>query len=127
MSNPIHARPEVCKQIERACETDNVTMNASTQHYIIQRGLSRRSLFDALSRHVRERREVHAKFHEDGTHSYHGSLELDTDSGETVYFEVKVGDELKQKIGSEVVAEDGIYLRVKPHDVGRNPLARRIK
>ena len=127
MSVPIHATPKVRKAIYAACAEGNVAPSGETQRFMIANGVALDALLACVQQHLNERREVHAKFHDDGTHSYHGSLLLDSTSVETVYFEVKLGSELIEKLGTHVVGPGGIWLQVKPHQEGRRPLSREVK
>jgi hypothetical protein len=127
MSVPIYANDQARKAISTACQNDNVAVSGNTQKFMTANGIRRTTLLSALARHVNERREVHAKFHDDGTHSYHGSLVIEAVHDRGVYFEVKLGAELVEKIGVGVVDREGIWLRIKEHDEGRKPLPREVK
>jgi hypothetical protein len=127
MSVPIYANAQVRKAISAACKDDNVAVSGNTQRFMTANGVTRKALLSAVVRHLDERREVHAKFHDDETYSYHGSLALEAGSSESVYFEVKLGAELVQKIGTYVVDHEGIWLQIKEHNKDRKPLSREVK
>src|SRR4051812_41336545 len=86
----ILARSETIKLFREACKTDNIVLSAKAQKLLVEIGRTRNVAVDALTQHIDEKRKIHAKSHEDGTFSYHGSLMIDKDDKDSVYFELKL-------------------------------------
>jgi hypothetical protein len=108
------AGPNVVQQIKHACLDDDV----HTQRNIVLWGLSRVVLIDAPIRHIDEGCKIHIKVYPTGGQGYHGSLLLDPDDFDTVYFEVKLQDNRVQ------VDLSRSWLQVKEHSTGYPPLPR---
>ncbi len=112
------AAPNVVQQIKHACLDDDVHFSGITQRNILLWGVSRSVLIDALIRHIDEECKIHVKVYPNGGQGYHGSLLLDPDDSDTVYFEVKLQDNRVQ------VNLSRAWLQVKEHSTGYPPLPR---
>ena len=106
------------QQIRNACLDDAVHLSGVTQKNIILRGLSRVVLIEALIRHIDEGCKIHIKVYPTGGQGYHGSLLLDSEDSDTVYFEVKLQDNRVQ------VNLSRAWMQVKEHSTGYTPLPR---
>lgn len=112
------AGPSVVQKIKHACLDDDVHFSGITQKNILLWGVSRAVLIDALMRHIDEGCKIHVKVYPNGGQGYHGSLLLDPEDCDTVYFEVKLQDDLVQ------VNLSRAWLQVKEHSTGYPPLPR---
>jgi hypothetical protein len=112
------AGPNVVQQIKHACLDDDVHLSGVTQRNIVLWGLSRVVLIDALIRHIDEGCKIHIKVYPTCGQGYHGSLLLDPEDSDTVYFEVKLQDNRVQ------VNLSRTWLQVKEHSTGYPPLSR---
>lgn len=112
------ASPNVVQRIRHACLDDDVHLSGITQRNIVLWGLSRAVLIDALLRHIDEGCKMHIKVYPAGGQGCHGSLLLDSEDSETVYFEVKLQDNQVQ------VNLSRAWLQVKEHSIGYPPLPR---
>ncbi len=112
------ADPNVVQQIRNACLDDDVHLSGVTQRNIVLWGLSRIALVDALIRHIDESCKIHIKVYPTGGQGCHGSLLLDPEGSDTVYFEVKLQDNRVQ------VNLSRAWLQVKEHSTGYPPLSR---
>ena len=112
------AGPTVVQQIKHACLDDDVHLSGITQRNIVVWGLSRVVLIDALIRHIGEGCKIHIKVYPTGGQGYHGSLLLDPEDSDTVYFEVKLQDNRVQ------VNLSRVWLQIHPHNTGHPPLPR---
>jgi hypothetical protein len=112
------AGPDLVQQIKQACLDDDVHLSGITQRNIVLWGLSRGVLIDALIRHINEGRKIHIKVYPIGGQGYHGSLILDPEDSDPVYFEVKLQDNRVQ------VNLSRAWLQVKEHSTGYPPLSR---
>ncbi len=112
------AGPNVVQQIKDACLDDDVFLSRITQTNIVLWGLSRVVLIQALIRHIDEGCKIHIKVYPTGGQGYHGSLLLDSEDSDTVYFEVKLQDNRVQ------VNLSRAWLQVKAHSTGYPPLPR---
>jgi len=108
----------VVQQIKHACLDDDVHLSGVTQRNIVLWGLSRGVLIEALIRHIDESYKIHIKVYPTGGQAYHGSLLLDPEDSDTVYFEVKLQDNRVQ------VNLSRAWLQVKEHSTGYAPLSR---
>jgi hypothetical protein len=112
------ASPAVVQQIKQACLDDHVRLSTITQRNIVLWGLPRAVVIEAMIRHIDEGCRIHIKVYPTGGQAYHGSLLLDPEDAETVYFEVKLQDNRVQ------VNLSRIWLQVKEHSTGYPPLPR---
>ncbi len=106
------------QQIKNAFLDDDVHLSGITQRNIVQWGLSRTVLVEAVIRHIDEDCKIHIKVHSNGGQSFHGSLLLDPEDPDTLYFEVKLQDNRVQ------VNLSRTWLQVKEHSTGYPPLPR---
>ena len=112
------AGPTVVQQIKHACLDNDVHLSGVTQKSIVLWGLPQSVLMEALIRHIDEGCKIHIKFYLTGGQGYHGSLLLDPEDLDTVYFEVKIQDNRVR------VNLSRAWLQVKEHSTGYPPLAR---
>jgi len=112
------AGPIVVRQIKDACLDDDIYLSPISQRNIVHWGLSRIVLIEALLRHIDEGCKIHIKSYETGGQGFHGSLLLDPEDSETVYFEVKLQDNRVHVNLSKA------WLQVKEHSTGYPPLPR---
>jgi hypothetical protein len=112
------ASPSVVRQIRQACLDDDVYISELTQRNMVRWGIPREAIIEALCRHIDEGRKIHVKVYSTGGQGYDGSLLLDPEDTETVYFEVKLHDNRTQVYLSKV------WLQVKEHSTGYPPLPR---
>ena len=112
------AGPNVVQQIRNACLDDDVHLSGITQKNIVLWGLSRAVLIDALIRHIDQGCKIHLKIYSTGGQGYQGSLFLDPEGANTVYFEVKLQENRVQ------VNLSRAWLQVKEHSTGYPSLPR---
>jgi hypothetical protein len=115
MGLEILVRSETIKLFREACHTDNIVLSAKAQRLLVGKGHTRKAAIDGLTQHIDEKRKIHAKSHEDGTFSYHGSLVIDGDDTNSVYFELK----LPENRGEPV------WFQLHEHPLGYQPLCRK--
>jgi hypothetical protein len=108
----------VVQKIKNACLDDDVHLSGITQKNIVLWGLSRAVLIDAIIRHIDECCKIHIKVYPTGGQGYQGSLLLDPEDSDTVYFEVKLQDNRVQ------VNLRRAWLQVHQHNTGYPPLER---
>ena len=112
------AGPNVAQQIKCACLDDDVYLSAITQQSIVRWGVPRATLIEALIRHIDEGCKIHVKVYDTGGQGYHGSLLLDPEDSNTVYFEVKLQNSRVE------ISLKRAWLQVKEHSTGYPPLPR---
>lgn len=112
------AGPNVVQQIKEACLDDDVHLSGITQRNIVLWGIPRVVIIEALLQHINDNCKIHIKLYPTGGQGYHGSLLLDPEDTETVYFEVKLQNNRVQVNLSKV------WLQVKEHSTGYPPLPR---
>ena len=112
------AGPNVVEQIKQACLDDDVQLSGITQRMIVVWGITRALIIDALIKHINEDCKIHIKAYPGGGQGYHGSLFLDPEDSDTVYFEVKLHKNQVQ------VNVSRVWLQVKEHSTGYPPLLR---
>lgn len=112
------AGSNVVQQIKRACLDDDIHLSGVTQRNIILWGLSRTVLVEALIRHIDEGCKIHIKVYPTGNQGYHGSLLIDPEDSDTVYFEAKLQSNRVQ------VNLCRAWIQVKEHSTGYPPLSR---
>lgn len=102
--------------IRDACQLDRWEISGKAAHWLGTIGLPHRVVVEALIRHIDEGCFIHVKVLQVSV-SYHGSLLLDPQETETIYFEVKIRDDRVQL--------SRIWLQVHPHDPGYSILPRK--
>ena len=112
------ASPKVVQSIKQACLDDDVHLSALTQRNLVLWGVARVAVVEALLRHIDEGHKIHVKMYPTGGPGWHGSLLLDPEDTETVYFEVKLQDNRVE------VRLSRVWLQVKEHSTGYPPLPR---
>jgi hypothetical protein len=112
------AGPNVVQKIKDACLDDSVHLSGIAQRNIVRWDISRAMVIDALVRHIDENCKIHIKVYPNGGQGYDGSLLLDPEETDTVYFEVKLQDNTVQ------VNLSRVWLQVKEHSTGYPPLPR---
>jgi hypothetical protein len=115
MGLEILARSETIKLFREACKTDHIFLSTKAQKLLLRKGLTRKTAIDALMQHIDEKRKIHAKSHDDGDFSYHGSLLIHAEDQDTVYFELKLPE------------NDGepVWFQLHEHPLGYKPLCRK--
>lgn len=113
------AAPQMVQQIRSACLDDDIHLSGITQRNIVLWGISRAVLIEALVRHIDDGCKVHIKNYSNGGQGFHGSLLLDPDDADTVYFEVKISQNSHVQVHL-----DRAWLQVKEHSTGYPPLGR---
>lgn len=108
----------VVQQIKQACLDDDVDLSGITQRNLVLWGLSRSVLVEALIRHVDEGCKIHVKVYPTGGQGYHGSVMLDPEDSDSVYFEFKLRDNRVH------VRLNRPWLQIKEHSTGYPPLSR---
>ncbi|MFT5030148.1 MAG: hypothetical protein ACI9VS_002603 [Candidatus Binatia bacterium] len=106
------AGPNLVQQIKQACLDDDVYISPKTDDFLGRRDIPRAVVIGAVIRHIDEGRKLHVKAIP-GQQACHGSLLLDPDDPETVYFEAKI-----QMRGCAV------WIQVHAHDTGYSSLPR---
>lgn len=106
------AGPNLVQQIKQACLDDDVYISPKTDDFLGRRDIPRAVVIGAVIRHIDEGRKLHVKAIP-GQQACHGSLLLDPDDPETVYFEAKI-----QMRGCPV------WIQVHAHDTGYSSLPR---
>ena len=81
------ASPNVVQQIEHPCLDDDVHLSGVTQRSFVLWGF--RGWRSSTHCSDTSMAEIHIKVYPTARQSYHGSVLLDPEDGETVYFEVK--------------------------------------
>ncbi len=108
------AWPTLVQQIKRACLDDDVYLSRKTDDFLGRRDIPRDVVIAAVIRHIDERRKLHFKFIPT-YQACHGSLLLDPEDHETVYFEARIGK------GS---VQMRVWMQLHDHDTGYPPLSR---
>lgn len=111
------AGPNLVQQIKQACLDDDVHLSRKTDDFLGRRDIPRNVVIDAVIRHIDEGRKLHVKIIP-GQQACQGSLLLDSEDAETVYFEARI-----QK-GSVQMRLSAAWMQVHEHDTGYPPLPR---
>lgn len=111
------AGPILVQQIKQACLDDNVHLSRKTDDFLGRRDIPRHVVVEAVVRHIDEGRKLHVKIIP-GQQACHGSLLLDPEDTETVYFMAKI-----QK-GCVQVSFSSVWMQVHEHNTGYPPLPR---
>ena len=111
------AGPNLVQQIQQACLDDNVHLSRKTDDFLGRRDIPRDVVIAAVIRHIDEGRKLHVKIIP-GHQACQGSLLLDPEDTETLYFEARI-----QK-GSVQMRFSAVWMQVHEHDTGYSPLPR---
>ena len=102
--------------IKDACRSHRWQLSGKSMRWLVAIGISHQVVIQALIKHIDDGCLIHVKILHASV-SYHGSLLLDPDDSETVYFEVKIRDDR--------IELSGVWIQVHPHDPGYPILPRR--
>jgi len=111
------AGPNLVQQIKQACLDDDVYLSRKTDDFLGRRDIPRGVVIDAVIRHIDEGRKLHVKIIP-GQQACHGSLLLDPEDSETVYFMAKIQKKCIQ------VSFCAVLMQVHEHNTGYPPLPR---
>lgn len=111
------AGDHLLRQLKQACLDDDVHISRKTDRLLAARGIPSRALLAAIVRHITDGYKVHAKIIP-GIQACHGSLLIDPDDSETVYFEAKIQ---RRQAPSTFAA---VWVQAHKHDTGYPPLSR---
>ena len=102
--------------IKEACRSNRWQISGKATRWLGTIGISHETVIKAVIQHIDDGCLIHVKILHASV-SYHGSVLLDPDDAETVYFEVKILDDR--------VEQSEIWLQVHSHDSGYPILPRR--
>ena len=111
------AGPNLVQQIKQACLDDDVHLSRKTDDFLGRRDIPRDVVIAAVIRHIDEGRKLHVKIIP-GQQACQGSLRLDPEDADTLYFEARI-----QK-GSIQMRFSAVWMQVHEHDTGYPPLPR---
>jgi hypothetical protein len=106
------AGPNLVQQIKQACLDDDVHLSRKTDDFLGRRDIPRGVVIGAVIRHIDEGRKLHVKAIP-GQQACQGSLLLDPDDPETVYFEARIQ-----------MRRCAVWIQVHAHDTGYSSLPR---
>lgn len=111
------AGPKMVQQIKQACLDDDVHFSRKTEEFLGRRDIPRSIVIAAVIRHIEEGRKIHVKMIA-GQQACQGSLLLDPEDAETVYFEARI------QSGSVEMRFSAVWMQVHEHNTGYPPLSR---
>lgn len=118
MSGPERlAAPALVQQIKQACLDDDVYLSRKTDDFLGWYDIPRQVVIEALIRHIDEDRKLHVKIIP-GQQACQGSLLLDPEDAETVYFEARIQN------GCVELRRSSVWMQVHEHNTGYPPLSR---
>ena len=117
MSNNTPASEYKRNIILAACRDGDVHMSAKTRRWMDENGIRTSGVLNALAEHIEGGFAIFVKvLHQ--TTSCHGSLLLNPEDDESLYFEVKIHD---NRVNVQL---SRLWLQVHPHDPGFPQLPR---